>query len=198
MLTTPGDFVVLYNDGDTDFKYRYQFRWYTIPAHGKQMVPWGHFTLLCGDPFITNADRNMDRNREWERLRTRYGRDKTSEQFPPLRAEDPDGDPILGIIHDRFGEHAPSASPIDDPMDPVALRAQLDAMARRQQALEQLLEEEIRKGGQAPAPTDLAPVVKPDPSTGPSVISDIVEQPAADVPEDTPNKPPVKKAAARK
>lgn len=198
-----GDYVTLHNAGDTPIIYAYANRRLTLAPGERRTVPWGHMDKLMGNPFLTNADRRRERAAECARLHIQWGTygidTQRSDAWPKLEAYDSDGERIWTILDDPTGEHAPTRT-ADDALDPAALRAQLDAMARKQQALEELLRVQTKSGSQPDTPVDTGPPVASP--TSPPLLDDIIEDPDAspsDIPEDTPNKPPVKKqAAARK
>jgi hypothetical protein len=192
MLNGPGDFVTLKNAGDEPFIYLYAGDKFTLDPGQQRVVPWGHFDKLMGNPFLTNSTREQERARCYKQLHVfygTYGDDFRRDEWPKLEAYDADGDRIQSVFDDPDGTSAPVQSS-SDALDPVALRAQLDQMQKRQQALEGLLRvhEKATPVADIDTPDDTAPAV----ASGPTINLDDPAEIVTDIPEDTPKKTPVR------
>ena len=193
MLSGPGDFVTLKNAGDKPFTYMYATDKFTLEPGQQRVVPWGHFDKLMGNPFLTNSTREQERARCYKQLHVfygTYGDDSRRDEWPKLEAYDADSERINSVFDDPDGASAPTLDRSDD-LDPVALRAQLDLMQRRQQALESLLRvhEKATPVADIDTPADTAPAV----ASGPTIDLDDPADVVAEIPEDTPKKTPVRR-----
>lgn len=194
MLSGPGDFVTLKNAGDEPFVYLYANEKFTLAPGQQRVVPWGHFDKLMGNPFLTNSTREQERARCYKQLHVfygTYGDDSRRNEWPKLEAYDADGERIQSVFDDPEGTSAPTVDK-SDALDPVALRAQLDQMQKRQVALEGLLRvhEKATPVADIKTPADTAPPVQ----SGPTINLDDPAEVVADIPEDTPKRTPVRKA----
>jgi hypothetical protein len=192
MLNGIGDFVTIKNAGDTEFVYLYANEKFTLAPGAQRVVPWGHFDKLMGNPFLTNTTREQERARCYKQLHVLYGTygdENRRDEWPKLEAYDADGERIQSVLDDPTGTNAPTTNAGDD-LDPAALRAQLDQMAKRQATLEQLLRvhERATPNVDIDTPEDPAPPISKTPSLDLDTPPDVIP----DVPEDTPKKTPVR------
>jgi hypothetical protein len=197
MLNGPGDFVTLKNADDKPFVYLYANEKFTLAPGQQRVVPWGHFDKLMGNPFLTNSTREQERARCYKQLHVYYGTygdDSRRDEWPKLEAYDAEGERIQSVYDDPDGTNAPTVDR-SDALDPVALRAQLDQMQKRQQALEGLLRvhEKATPVADIETPDDVAPAV----ASGPTINLDEPAELIGDIPEDTPKKTPVRRTRSR-
>jgi hypothetical protein len=205
MLTNPGEYVTIANEGDTEFSYRCTGQRYTLTPGQRRIVPWIHLQKLLGDPFLTNATRERERAREYARIHAMHGRDSNPAEWPKLVAYDSDGDRITTIVDDPDGAHALVAR--TDDLDAGALRAQLDQMERRMEQMTELLRVQDRASAAVASGSVATPDTPPDP--GPSepdtsvierIVPNITPQtsPPDDSPPDIPADKPKRTPVARR
>ena len=155
-----------------------------IPPSSEVIVPWDTACFLCGDPYLLDVSpREAYRSQQLMRLQVYYGCtdvdiEDVADRFPQLDCLDVDGTPILMIIHDPKGLHAPGAPAQYAGSGEIdMLREQVRAMQHNHDALLALLNSRETAQAAQVSPGDEA---RDGSTTG--------GQPSDDVAEDAPRK----------
>lgn len=129
------------NKGDDDLRLLFEHEWYVIPAGSERWVPRLAVNVWFGDPDARDVDMgHRPRFDEWLRLQGTYNDFTESGErffrFPQVEVWDADGNRVLTVLDDPFGEHLGPVETEGLQSDAALLQRQIDEMSRTLESLQ--------------------------------------------------------------